>query len=194
MSKNFQFQLNGVTFKLPSKFLRTHGWGGQKLPTPTIYMDHVATASVLKQWVKAKFPNVVVSSASDSFSGGNSAKIYLSDEMGNEVDKSIYDEVYSFARSFQMGSFNGMIDLYEYSKDRDMVTDNGTPMDISTKWVSVQNGAKWGTLPDVIRMLREMTTTEKYVFGKVSLERAIEEIKSYSISQTLINKAVVALG
>lgn len=193
MSKKFKFNLNGMTFQLPQKHLRTHGWNGEELDSPEIYMSHVATASVLKQYVKKNFPDVVVSSSSSSFSGGNSATIYLSDKFGNEVDEDIYEDVYSFAKMFQMGNFNGMIDLYEYDSDRDMVTDNGTKIDVSTKWISVNNRPSFGSLPDVVRMLREMTTTDNYVFGQISIEEAIDRVLDYQIPQSMINKAIQLL-
>jgi len=190
MSKKFKFNLNGMTFQLPQKHLRTHGWNGEELDSPEICMSHVATASVLKQYVKKNFPDVVVSSSSSSFSGGNSATIYLSDYFGEGVDEDIYEDVYSFAKMFQMGKFNGMIDLYEYDSDRDMVTDNGTKIDVSTKWISVNNRPSFGSLPDVVRMLREMTTTDNYVFGQISIEEAIEKTKSYGVSDKNIEKAL----
>ena len=95
---------------------------------------------------------------------------------------------------FQMGTFNGMIDLYEMDDDRDMVTENGTTIDVSTKWVSVNNRPKFGSLPDVVRMLREMTTTENYVFGQLTIEKAIEQVKSYGVSENNINKALSLIG
>ena len=194
MSKKFKFNLNGMTFQLPQKHLRTHDWyGGQELDSPEIYMSHVATASVIKQYVKKNFPSVTVSSTSSSFSGGNSVSIYISDSYGNGVDEQIYEDVESFAKMFQMGSFNGMIDLYEMDDDRDMVTDNGTKIDVSTKWISVNNRPSFGSLPDVVRMLREMTTTENYVFGQLSLEKAIEKVLDYKIPQTKIDKALQLL-
>lgn len=190
MSKKFKFNLNGMTFQLPQKHLRTHGWNGEELDNPEIYMSHVATASVLKQYVKMNFPDVVVSSSSSSFSGGNSATIYLSDYFGEGVDEDIYDDVRGFSKMFQMGKFNGMIDLYEMDYDRDMVTDNGTTIDVSTKWISVNNYPKHGSLPDVVRMLREMTTTDTYVFGQISIEEAIEKAKSYGASDKNIKEAL----
>jgi hypothetical protein len=193
MSKKFKFNLNGMTFQLPQKHLRTHGWNGEELDSPEIYMSHVATASVIKQYVKKNFPSVTVSSTSDSFSGGNSVSIYISDSYGNEVSEQIYEDVHSFAKMFQMGSFNGMIDLYEMNGDRDMVTENGTKIDVSTKWISVNNRPSFGSLPDVVRMLREMTTTDNYVFGQLSLEKAIEQVLDYKIPQTKIDKAIQLL-
>ena len=189
MSKKFKFQLNGMTFELPTKHLQTTDWSGNKLENPIIRMNQTATASVVKQYVKKMYPHVVVSATSDSFSMGNSVSIYISDELGNEVSQSIIEDVNNFGRQFVYGQFNGMIDMYEhYSKENE--TDSGTQIDAGTKFLHVQNRPKFCSLPDIVRMLREMTTTENYVFGKISLEKAIEQVKDYGATDNNITKAI----
>ena len=189
MSKKFKFQLNGMTFELPNKHLQTTNWSGEKLEKPIIRMNQTATAAVVKQYVKKKYPEVVVSATSDSFSMGNSVTIYISDERGNEVDSNIISDVQAFGDQFVYGKFNGMIDMYEnYSKEN--ATDSGTQIDAGTKYLHVQNRPKFCSVPDIARMLREMTQTENYVFGKISLEKAIEQVKGYKATETNINKAL----
>jgi hypothetical protein len=39
-------------------------------------------------------------------------------------------------------------------------------------------------------MLKEMTTTENYVFGMISIEKAIEQVKGYGATESNINKAL----
>jgi hypothetical protein len=39
-------------------------------------------------------------------------------------------------------------------------------------------------------MLKEMTTTENYVFGMISIEKAIEQVKGYGATDNNINKAL----
>ena len=189
MSKKFKFQLNGETFELPNKHLQTTDWGGEPLEKPIIRMNQTATAAVVKQYVKKKYPNVVVSATSDSFSMGNSVSIYISDEYGAEVDSNIISDVQAFGNQFVYGKFNGMIDMYEHH-NKDGVTDSGTKLEAGTKYLHVQNKPKFCSLPDVVKMLREMTTTENYVFGKLSIEKAIEQIKGYGASDNNINKAL----
>ena len=189
MSKKFKFQLNGMTFELPNKHLQTTNWSGEKLEKPIIRMNQTATAAVVKQYVKKNYPEVVVSATSDSFSMGNSVTIYISDEKGNEVDSAIISDVHNFGNQFVYGQFNGMIDMYEhYSKEN--ATDSGTQIDAGTKYLHVQNRPKFCSVPDIARMLREMTQTENYVFGKISLEKAIEQVKGYKATDNNINKAL----
>ena len=189
MNKKFKFQLNGMTFELPTKHLQTTDWGGKKLENPIIRMNQTATANVMKQYVKKMYPQVTVSVSSDSFSMGNSVSVYLSDEMGNEIDNNIVSDVQSFGSQFVYGKFNGMEDMYEHHS-KEMETDSGTQIDAGTKFLHVQNRPKHASLPDVVRMLCEMTTTENYVFGKLSITEAVKKAKDFGANENNINKAL----
>ena len=188
MSKKIKFVLSGIEFQLDEKFLKTKDYYGKPFSKPQIRIDHVAGASVVKQYVKKKYPNVVVSSSSSSFSMGNSVSIYLSDEYGNGVDESISKDINRFGSQFEYGQFNGMIDMYEHF-DKDVQTDNGTEIDSGVKYLHVQNRPKFCSLPDIVRMINEMMDG-KYVYGPISLEKAIEEVKGYGGTETNINKAL----
>src|SRR6056300_1699239 len=189
MSKKFKFELEGMMFELGIKFLNRVDWNGNPLEKPIINMNHVATANVVKQYVKKKYPNVVVSSSSDSFSMGNSVSIYISDEYGREVDNDIISDVQAFGSQFVYGKFNGMIDMYEH-KESGAVSESGTTISGNIKYLHVQNRPKFCSLPDVVRMLKEMTQTENYVFGMISIEKAIEQVKGYGATDNNINKAL----
>jgi len=194
MSKKFKFQLNGMTFQLPTKHLQTTDWSGEKLKNPIIRINQAAGAALCKQYVKKMYPEVIVSVSSDSFSMGNSVSVYLSDKVGNEISKNIVSDVQSFGEQFVYGKFNGMIDMYE---DRDGTvekTDSGTKMEAGVKYLTVNNSPKHASLPDVCRMLRDMTTTENYVFGKLSITEAIEKAKDYGANDNNINKALNLLN
>jgi len=182
-----------MTFELPTKHLQTTDWGGKQLEKPIIRMNQAATAAVVKQYVQKKYPEVVVSATSSSFSMGNSVDIYISDEYGAEVSPAIISDVNNFGRQFVYGYFDGMTDMYEHVS-KDGATDSGTQIDAGTKFLHVQNRPKFCSLPDVYRMLLEMTTTEKYVFGIISLEKAIEQVKGYGATENNINKALKMLA
>jgi len=188
-SKKFKFNLNGMEFTLPNKHIQTTNWNGEKLEKPIIRMNQAATAAVCKQYVQKKYPKVTVMVSSDSFSMGNSVSVYLSDAVGNEIDNNIVKDVQAFGNQFVYGSFNGMIDMYEnHSKENQ--TDSGTQIDAGTKFLHVNNRPKHASLPDVCRMLREMTTTENYVFGKLNIGEAIEKAKYFGANENNINKAL----
>ena len=186
-AKKFKFELNGMTFQLPIKHLRTKDYQGNPVE-PKIIMAQAAAASVVKQFVKKLYPNVVVQSSSSSFSMGNSVSINISDERGAEVDDKIIKDVNNFGRQFVYGRFNGMEDSYEYSRN-EMSTDSGTTIDAGTKYLHVQNSPKFCSVPDIYRMIYDMTQTTNYVFGQISMEKAIQHIKGYGATDVQINKA-----
>jgi len=187
--KKFKFEYKGMMFELPIKFLKRTDWYGKPLPTPEIDMNQVATASVIKQYVKKVYPQVTVSAKSRSFSMGCSTDIYISDNIGNSVDESIIDDVNSFGAPFVYGYFNGMEDMYEMN-DSEISTDNKTTIKAGTKYLHVANRAQFCSLPDVARMLIDMTTTENYVFGKLSVAKAIEQVKGFGGTDNNISKAL----
>jgi hypothetical protein len=191
-AKKFKFELNGMTFELPIKNVQTTDYQGNKCK-PIIRMNHTPTASVIKQYVKKMYPEVVVSSTSSSFSMGNSVSVYLSDERGAEVRKEIVEDVQAFGNQFVYGKFNGMEDMYEHhSKENE--TDSGTQIDAGTKFLHVQNRPKFCSVPDIYRMIYDMTQTENYVFGKISVEKAIEQIKGYGATDVQIKKALALVN
>ena len=193
MSKKFKFQLNGMTFELPIKHLQTTDWSGEKLKNPTIRINQAAGAALCKQYVKKMYPNVVVSVSSDSFSMGNSVSVYISDEVGNEVRKDIIEDIQDFGNQFVYGKFNGMEDMYEHHS-KENATDSGTQIDAGVKYLTVNNRPKFCSVPDICRMIEGMTVKAEYVFGNVSLTKAIENIKGYGATQNNINKAVKLLN
>lgn len=187
-AKKFKFQLCGMEFTLPIKNVQTKDWYGKEI-TPQINICHVAGASVIKQYVKKKYPEVTVSSSSKSFSMGNSVDIYISDERGAEVDKSIISDVSAFGNLFRYGRFNGMEDMYEMNEGDDIKTETGTTIKANCKYVHVSNRPKFCTVPDIYRMINDMMDGQ-YVFGKISLEKSIEQCKGYGATDNNINKAL----
>jgi hypothetical protein len=192
--KKFKFELNGMTFELPTKHLQTEDWSGKKLENPIIRINQAAGAALCKQYVKKMYPEVVVSVSSDSFSMGNSVSVYISDEYGAEVRKDIIEDVQSFGDQFVYGKFNGMIDMYEMRGGTVEKTDSGTQLDAGVKFLHVNNRPKHASLPDVVRMLCEMTTTEKYNFGKLSITEAVKKAKYFGANDNNINKALKMLA
>jgi len=190
--KKFKFEYKGMMFELPIKFLKRTDWHGTPLQTPHIDMNQVASASVIKQYVKKAYPQVTVSAKSRSFSMGCSTDIYISDNVGNSVDEAIINDVQSFGSPFVYGYFNSMEDMYEMG-DSELSTDNKTTIKAGTKFLSVVNNPQFCTLPDIVKMLRHMTTSETYVFGKLSIEKAIEQVKSYGATDTNVSKALQLL-
>ena len=88
-----------------------------------------------------------------------------------------------------------MIDMYEYWDDGTLSTDTGIEIEAGVKYMCTENKPKFISLPDVVRMLKEMTTTDDggephYVFGVVSVDDAVERITDYGASKTNLKKAL----
>jgi len=176
---------DGMKFKLGTKHLILS-------PTRSICINHVAAASIIKQYVKAKFPDVLVSTASESYSMGCSARAYISHKDGRGINKSAYDDVRNFAKKFQMGNFNGMTDSYEYNADT-LSTDSGMHIDAYTKYISVENEPKFGTVAHIMNSIKERTSiSSQYAGGAVSLDQAIKDCSSFA-SDKIIQTAVAEL-
>ena len=194
MSNKVQFQLQGVAYSLPVKHLETTYYNGGLREKPILRINQAAGANIIKQYVKKTFPQATVYTSSDSYSMGNSVNIYLTDERGNPMPKEILDDVKSFAEQFVYGSFNGMIDMYEM-KEGGRVSDNGAfDIEMGVKYMFVNDRPKHATLPDVYRMLSNMTSEDcTYIFGQVDLETAIGHAMSFGATKRNCEKAIAMM-
>ena len=187
MKNKISFQLENQKFEIESTALRTKSWGGEPCK-PYIYLTQKHVASILKQYVKNNYPNVEVWAKSQSYAGGDSVDVYLAYANGDNVEENIVKDVDRFSTYFEEGKFNGMIDMYEH-KEEDMSTDSGTTIKGGTKYAFVRNGAPFGSVPDVVRMLKAMMAGE-YVWGVVTLDVAIQKVKGYKVSDSNTQKAL----
>jgi hypothetical protein len=73
---------------------------------------HAQTAKAIRQELKAKFPSIKFSVTSSSFSMGDDVRVDW--ENGPTVK-----EVEEITDKYEEGTFDGMIDLYEYDNRRD---------------------------------------------------------------------------
>ena len=148
---------------------------------------------IIKAYVKAKYPNILIWTKSSSFANGNSLDVDVCMPNGEEVELSIYSDIRSLTDSFEYGKFNGWTDMYEESEGSGLTTEKGMEIEAGVKYAHCNNKAPFGSYPDVIRMLRDMMAG-KYVWGPISLEKAIEKVKSYKVSDTTISKALPYLA
>jgi hypothetical protein len=79
---------------------------------------------------------------SESYSGGNSVKIYLQNPTKDTKELSDY-----IMNLFQYGQFNGMIDLYEYHKDGQiiLITEDGKEVEVGSKYNMSYGKPPYGT-------------------------------------------------
>tara|TARA_B110000467_G_C18091157_1_gene351956 strand:+ start:116 stop:712 length:597 start_codon:yes stop_codon:yes gene_type:complete len=142
MSKKIKLIIDKVEYQLPiNAYVAKPTYGG----TPYIHMSAKHTASIIKQFVKRFFPEVKVWSKSQTYSGGSSVDVSLSNSDGSSIHQNIYEQISEFSNKFKAGSFNGMEDIYEYNNN-DVLTDNGTKLDYFPSYVFCKNAPEWGTI------------------------------------------------
>jgi len=189
-SKNTtKFKLMGITFELPSACLRTTNYWGEPLTNPTITIGRKEVPLMFKQFMKVKYPNMLVWGKSSTFANGSSSDLYACNADGSELEygtKEYYD-IASFCNMFKGGHYDGMHDCYEYAENGK--SDNGTELEFNAKYVSFNGKAPFGTWPEAKRSLRDMLDG-KYVWGVLTLEQSIEKIKTYSCKDADIQKAL----
>ena len=189
MKKKMKFEWCGVKFELPAECLKTNDYWGKKLDNPYIYIGRKECPLIAKQFMKAKYPHLLVWGKSETFANGNSASVYVCNADGSNLDMGSkeWNEINSFIRQMCGGRYDGWSESYEYGEPGK--TDNGTKLDFGTKYLHIENKAPFGSWPDVVRMLKGMMAGE-YVWGPISLEKAIEKVKDYKVTEPTIKKAL----
>ena len=140
-SKKVKISIKGKDFLIPSESI---GYNTYNNNEPYVYMRAKVVASIIKQFVKQNFKDIVVSSTSDVYSGGSSVRVNVCNSDGSPVDEVIYEEIKQWEYMLKGGSFNGMIDMYEMREDSPC-TDNGTPMKYFPSYIFIENKPNWGT-------------------------------------------------
>ena len=192
MKSKMKFVWLGVEFELPKECLRTTDYWGKKLENPYIAVGRKEVPLMFKQYVKAKYPNLLVWGKSSTFANGSSSDLYACNANGDELEWGgfVYNDLNSFSNAMQGGKYNGMEDIYEYADSGK--TDAGTTLEFSSKYVHFNGKAPFGSWPDCRRMLIDMQAG-KYVWGVLSLDKAIEKCKSYKVKDSDLQKALQSL-
>ena len=162
MSKKLKFEMNGVEFQLPLESYRESVWNG--VTEKYIYMSAKNCASVIKQFVKKKYPTLKVWAGSDVYSGGSSVRVNVCNPDGTEVDSDWMEEISKWKWILQGGNFNGMEDIYEMREDT-VCTDKGMELKYFPSYVFIENRPKWGSVEYWIsewRTLQDNLTNPDY--------------------------------
>jgi len=189
MKKTIKFNYLGIRFELPETCLRTKNYSGVTLLNPVITIGRKEVPLMFKQWMKVKYPNMLVWGKSSTFANGSSSDLYACYADGSELEWSSeeYKEISSFCNMFKGGHYDGMHDLYEYAENGK--TDNGTELEFNSKYVSFNGKAPFGTWPEALRSLKGMLAGE-YVWGVLTVEKAIDKLRGYSYTEATIEKAL----
>ena len=189
MKNKMKFNYAGMVCEVPSNCLITTNYWGEPIETPYIRIDRKEVASISKQFVKKNFPNLLVWASSETFANGNSVSVYVCNADGSDLDlgSKEWKSIAGFVNSLSGGKYNGMEDIYEYGEGN--VTENGTKIESYAKYVHCNNAAPHGSWPSAIKTLKGLIAGE-YVFGVLSLEKAIEKVKGYKAKDSDIQKAL----
>ena len=189
MKKKMKFVWCGVNFELPAECLKTTDYWGKTLDNPYISIGRKECPAIAKQFMKAKYPHLLVWGSSETFANGNSATINVCNADGSDLNVASkeWNDIYTFVRQMSAGRYDGWSESYEYGEPGK--SDNGTKLDFGTKYLHIENKAPFGTWPDVVRMLKAMMAGE-YVWGPISLDKAIEKVRDYKITEPTIKKAL----
>ena len=96
-SKKVKISIKGNDFLIPSESI---GYDTYNNNEPYVYMRAKVVASIIKQFVKQNFKDIVVSSTSDVYSGGSSVRVNVCNSDGSPVDEVIYEEIKQWGLSF----------------------------------------------------------------------------------------------
>ena len=76
MKKTIKFNYLGIRFELPETCLRTKNYSGVTLLNPVITIGRKEVPLMFKQWMKVKYPNMLVWGKSSTFANGSSSDLY----------------------------------------------------------------------------------------------------------------------
>ena len=189
MKNKMKFNYAGMTFEVPSTCLRTTDYWGKPLETPYINIGRKEVASMSKAFVKKNYPNIMVWGSSQTFANGNSVDINVCNNDGSDLDlgSKEWKEIAGFVNSLSGGKYNGWEEIYEYGPAFE--TDNGTKIESYAKYVHINNSAPHGSWPSAVKCLKGLIAGE-YVFGPLTIEKAVETAKKYGYSESNLTKAL----
>jgi hypothetical protein len=189
MKNKMKFSYAGMEFEVPAACLKTTNYWGEPLEKPYISIGRKEVASMSKAFVKKNFPNVLVWGSSSVFANGNSVDVNVCNSDGSDLDyeSKEWKTIAGFVNSLSGGKYNGWEDIYEYGPAGE--TDNGTKLESYAKYVHINNSAPHGSWPSAVKCLKGLIAGE-YVFGPLSVEKAIEKAKGYGYSESNIEKAL----
>ena len=178
--KKFSVSISGSSYELPTKAIRTKTYGTD-MGSKYVCVNPPIAGLLVKQFVKRNFPNVLCRVVSESFSGGNSLRVYVSTKLGAPIDSQTYKTISNFVDMWKYGKFNGMIDMYENYENSGAISDNGLVLEARVKYAFTENQPRFGTVEWVVNEVsggRTFNETVKNVDKKIA-QKAMVELSSY---------------
>jgi len=141
MKNKVKISIDGTQFLIPADSVSYDTYNNNE---PYIYMRAKLVASIIKQYVKKHYPELVVSATSETYSGGSSVRVNVCNKNGSQVEPLIYENIKQWEYKLKAGSFDGMYDIYNYREDSP-TTDSGTPLKYFPSYIFIENKPNWGS-------------------------------------------------
>jgi hypothetical protein len=154
-----------------------------------IYVDVAGSAQMVRQWLKAKYPNMPSSYywvKSRPFANGNAIDIYL-----NDAPNELYQEIrQQLTDSFEYGTYH--YGAKQSGKNLKSQTDEGVKISYGTKYLDVSNsspyGAKsttadWSVLNKTSKVTKPMATKSTATKPSYSMGEVLKECAGWVISK-----------
>jgi len=142
MAKKIKVKFKGFEYQLREKALCKTTYGGAPT-TPYINIGSVEAGAMIKQFIKRKYPELKVWVKSDGGTMYSSMHVNIANPDGSKVSMQIEHDIKDFGDLFKSGTFNGMVDSFEYRSDKP-TTDNGTRIDMACNYIFVDNYVPYG--------------------------------------------------
>lgn len=112
---------------------------------PVVSINRILTSKFIRNFIKQQFPKRTFKYwvQSDSYTGGSSINVYVSEKDGTPIKDEDFQTIQSFCNSVVGGSFDGMTDSYnqrEYVKQ-----EGGYSFSFSTSYIFTYNRPPYGT-------------------------------------------------
>jgi len=132
---NTTIEINGQTFNFKNITVEDY--------PSRLYVPMAGVSQVIRQYIKQRWPDRKIQISSDTFAGGDSVTVYAP-FVSREESRKMQQELSGL---FTYGRFNGMYDIYEMKEGYEEFTieHRGKRGEVSTKYLNVENRAKWGT-------------------------------------------------
>lgn len=137
-------QLNylGVTIEVKSDEISV--WEGNE-GKPVVSINRILSSKFIRNFIKLQFPKRTFKYwvQSDSYSGGSSINVYVSEPNGTPIKKDDFETIQSFCNSVVGGSFDGMTD--SYNQKPKVEQEDGYSFSFSTSYIFTYNRPPYGT-------------------------------------------------
>lgn len=133
---SFTSTFNGQPLQFKDLTMRVYeNWYSGGVQQAYKYPTMGGVSQAIRQFMKQVFPKVKFQIKTDSYSGGDSARVYILSQLTPSEFQNVKEALTS---TFQEGRFNGMEDIYEYNGRGLRGEVDGEEVSFGTKYLFVE--------------------------------------------------------